>query len=129
MGGEPGIPAGRAHHGLEAWKLSRKLATDVYTLTKTFPKEEMFGLTAQIRRCAVSIPSNIAEGAARSGSKEFAQFLSIARGSASELETQLLIAADLGYINESAPVFALVDRVSRLLTGLHKTIRSQKPPP
>lgn len=129
MGSEPGIPAGRAHHGLEAWKLSRKLATDVYKLTKNFPKEEMFGLTAQIRRCAVSIPSNIAEGAARTGSKEFAQFLSIARGSASELDTQLLIAADLGYIEENDPAFTLLNRVSRLLTGLHKSIRSQKPPP
>jgi four helix bundle protein len=123
-----GIPSGRAHHGLEAWKLSRKLATDVYKLTKNFPKEEMFGLTAQIRRCAVSIPSNIAEGAARSG-KEFAQFLSIARGSASELDTQLMIAADLGYIDENDPVFALVNRVSRLLTGLHKTIRTRKTEP
>lgn len=85
----------------------------------------MFGLTTQIRRSAVSIPSNIAEGAARSGSKEFAQFLSIARGSASELDTQLLIAADLSYIKENDPIFALLNRVSRLLTGLHKTIRSR----
>ena len=128
MGSGAGISTGRAHHGLEAWKLSRKLATDVYKLTKNFPKEEMFGLTAQIRRCAVSIPSNIAEGAARSGPKEFAQFLSIARGSASELDTQLLIAADLGYIEENDPAFMLLNRVSRLLTGLHKTIRSQKTP-
>ncbi len=116
---------GRAHHRLEVWKLSRTLVTDIYKLTKSFPKEEVFGLTAQIRRSAVSIPSNIAEGAARSGSKEFAQFLSIARGSASELDTQLLIAADLGYIKENDPIFALLNRVSRLLTGLHKTIRSR----
>jgi four helix bundle protein len=121
------ISAGRAHHRLEAWKLSRKLVTDIYKLTKSFPKEEMFGLTAQIRRSAVSVPSNIAEGAARSGSREFAQFLSIARGSLSELDTQLLIAADLGYTKEDDPVFALVNRVSRLLTGLHKAIRSRKP--
>jgi len=126
MGIGAGIPAGRAHHGLEAWKLSRKLATDVYKLTKNFPKEEMFGLTAQIRRSAVSIPSNIAEGAARSGPREFAQFLSIARGSASELDTQLLIAADLGYMEENDPAFTLLNRVSRLLTGLHKTIRIRK---
>jgi four helix bundle protein len=110
---------------LEAWKLSRTLVTDIYKLTKSFPKEEVFGLTAQIRRSAVSIPSNIAEGAARTGTKEFAQFLSIARGSASELDTQLLIAADLGYIKENDPIFALLNRVSRLLTGLHKTIRSR----
>jgi four helix bundle protein len=120
-------PTGRAHHRLEAWKLSRTLVTDIYKLTKNLPKEEVFGLTAQIRRSAVSIPSNIAEGAARSGSKEFAQFLSIARGSPSELETQMLIAADLGYIKENDPIFALLNRVSRLLTGLHKTIRTRKP--
>ena len=126
MGSGADFAAGRAHHGLEAWKLSRKLATDVYKLTKNFPKEEIFGLTAQIRRSAVSIPSNIAEGAARSGPREFAQFLSIARGSASELDTQLLIAADLGYIKENDPVFALLNRVSRLLTGLHKTISARK---
>ena len=126
MGSGTITPTSHAHHGLEAWKLSRKLATDIYKLTKNFPKEEMFGLTAQIRRCSVSIASNIAEGAARTGPKEFAQFLSIARGSASELETQLLIAADLGYIKESDPAFALVNRVSRLLTGLHKTIRARK---
>ena len=116
---------GRAHHRLEAWKLSRTLVTEIYKLTKSFPKEEVFGLSEQIRRSAVSIPSNIAEGAARSGSKEFAQFLSIARGSSSELETQMLIAADLGYIKENDPIFALLNRVSRLLTGLHKTIRSR----
>ena len=84
----------------------------------------MFGLTSQMRRSAVSVPSNIAEGAARSSPKEFAQFLNIARGSLSELETQLLIAVDLGYLKEDNPVFAVVDRVSRLLIGLHKSIRS-----
>ncbi len=116
-------PEERGHHKLEAWKQSRKLVTDIYLLTKEFPKDEMYGLTLQIRRSAISIPSNIAEGAARTGNKEFAQFLSIARGSLSELETQLLIASDLGYVREDNPVFALVHRISRLLTGLHKTVR------
>ncbi len=114
---------GRAHYKLDAWKLSRTLVTNIYKLTREFPKEELFGLTSQIRRSAVSIPSNIAEGAARSGSREFAQFLNIARGSLSELETQLLIATDLGYIKENDPIFALVDHVSRLVTGLHKSVR------
>ena len=81
-----------------------ELVRKIYALTQTFPKEEMFGLTSQIRRAAVSIPSNIAEGAARTGTKEFAQFLNISRGSLSELETQLLIAADLGYIKNDNPV-------------------------
>lgn len=115
---------GRAHYGLEAWKESRELVKDVYKLTQSFPREEIFGLAAQIRRSAVSIPSNIAEGAARTGGKEFLQFLNIARGSLSELETQLLIATDLGYIRDTDPVFELVDRVSRLITGLHKSVRS-----
>lgn len=84
----------------------------------------MFGLTSQMRRDAVSIPSNIAEGAARAGNKEFAQFLNMARGSLSELEMQLLIACDLEYISSDDPVFDVVDHVSRLITGLHKTVRS-----
>ena len=111
---------GRAHHNLEAWKISRELVRNVYVLTKTFPKEEIFGLTAQIRRSAVSVASNIAEGAARAGNREFSQFLNVARGSLSELETQLLIAADVGYIKESDPVFDVLDHASRLITGLHK---------
>lgn len=114
----------RPHYKLEAWKLSRALVLEVYKLTRTFPRDEMFVLTSQIRRAAVSIPSNIAEGAARTGTKEFAQFLNIARGSLSELETQLLIAADLGYIKIDNPVFILADRVSRLITGLHKVLRT-----
>ena len=116
--------AGRGHHKLEAWKISRGLVKDVYLLTQKFPKEEMFGLVSQMRRAAVSIPSNIAEGAARTGDREFAQFLNVARGSLSELETQLLIASDLGYITSNDPIFDVVDQVSRLVTGLHKSVRS-----
>ena len=114
----------RGHYKLEAWKRARELVLSVYMLTQAFPKEETFGLAIQMRRAAVSIPSNIAEGAARRGAREFAQFLNIARGSLSELETQLLIATDLGYIKNNDPVFDLVDLVSRLITGLHKTVRS-----
>jgi four helix bundle protein len=117
------IREGRAHHTLDAWKVSRQLVSAIYRLTQSFPKEEIFGLTSQIRRAAVSIPSNIAEGAARTGSREFAQFLNVARGSLSELETQLLIAGDLGYISDNDPIFQAVDRVSKLITGLHKKIR------
>ena len=116
--------AGRGHYKLEAWKLSMELVQNVYKLTQTFPKEEIFGLTSQMRRAAVSIPSNIAEGAARTGEREFAQFLNIARGSLSELETQLLIATGLGYINRSNPIYELVSLVSKLITGLHKTVRT-----
>lgn len=115
---------GRGHYKLEAWKVSRALVKSIYLLTQSFPKEEMFGLTSQMRRAAVSIPSNIAEGAARAGNKEFAQFLNMAKGSLSELETQLLIACDLEYISSDDPVFDAVDHVSRLITGLYKTVRS-----
>jgi four helix bundle protein len=114
---------GRGHYKLQAWKRARELVLSVYKLTQTFPREEMFGLAAQMRRAAVSIPSNIAEGAARAGRREFAQFLNISRGSLSELETQLLIATDLGYIKNNDPVFELVDLVSRLITGLRKSIQ------
>lgn len=98
-----------------------QLVREVYSLIQAFPKEEVFGLTSQVRCAAVSVPSNLAEGAARMGDKEFAHF--VARGSLSELETQLLIAADLGYMQKDNKVFATVDRVSRLVTGLHKAAR------
>ncbi len=112
----------RPHYKLEAWKEAMVLVKTVYRVTQTFPKEELYGLTAQMRRAAVSVPGNLAEGAARSGQKEFAHFLSIARGSLSELETQLLISVDLGYVEREYPVFNLADRVSRLVTGLHKKV-------
>ncbi len=85
---------------LEVWKKGITLVTDIYVLTKNFPKEEVYGLTNQLRRAAVSIPSNIAEGAARQSNKEFIHFLYIALGSFVELDTQLIIAQNLNYINE-----------------------------
>jgi four helix bundle protein len=112
----------RPHHNLEAWKSSMSLVTFVYKISRSFPKEEICGLTSQMRRAAVSVPSNLAEGAARSGQREFAQFLSIARGSLSELETQLLIAVELEYMEQGHAIFDLLDKVSRLLTGLHKKV-------
>ena len=77
----------RPHYKLEAWKSAMALVSSIYQITRSFPKEELYGLTSQMRRAAVSIPSNLAEGAARTGQKEFAQLLSIAKGSLSELET------------------------------------------
>jgi len=112
----------RPHYNLEAWKAAMILVKTVYQVTQNFPKEEIYGLTAQIRRSAVSIPSNLAEGAARSGLKEFSHFLSVAKGSLSELETQLLISAELAYIERNHAVFELTEKVSRLLAGLHKSI-------
>ena len=97
-----------------------RLVRTIYDLTKTFPKEEIYGLVAQMRRAAVSVPSNLTEGAARSSRKEFSQFLSMAKGSLSELETQLLISADLGYLDLGNGVFDLAEQVAKLLTGLHR---------
>src|SRR5580704_12258339 len=100
------------------------LVEGVYALTGSFPGSERFGLTDQLRRSAVSIPSNIAEGQGRRLSKQFALFLRIARGSVQELETQLLIAARLGYMQEDQvrPLLDLSDEVSRLLSGLLRSL-------
>ena len=112
----------RPHYNLQAWKAAMALVTAVYEATQKFPSQEMYGLTAQLRRAAVSVPSNLAEGAARTGRKEFAQFLSVAKGSLSELETQLLIAANLGYLDQKHAIFEQIEEVSRLLSGLHKNV-------
>ena len=112
----------RPHEKLDAWREAMKLVRTVYTSTRTFPKEELFGLVSQMRRAAVSVPSNIAEGAARTSRKEFAQFLNIAKGSLSELETQLLISVDLGYLNPKEEAFDLVEKVTKLVSGLHRKV-------
>jgi four helix bundle protein len=98
------------------------LVKNVYELTRDFPRDEIYGLVQQLRRAAVSVPSNIAEGAARSGKREFAQFLGIAKGSLSELETQLLISAELGYLKREDRIFGMVEKTSTLLAGLHRSI-------
>ena len=114
----------RPHYRLDAWKESMALVKAIYKTTQGFPREEVYGLTQQIRRAAVSVPSNLAEGAARTSRKEFSQFISIAKGSLSERETQLLIAADLQYIDRDSLIFPQVEKVSRLLAGLHKSLVS-----
>ena len=112
----------RPHQSLDAWKQAMRLVKVTYLITQTFPVEERYGLTAQMRRAAVSIPSNLAEGAARSTRREFAQFVSISKGSLSELETQTIIAAELGYVSPRDELFAQLDRLGHLLTGLHRSI-------
>ena len=96
---------------LEIWKKSRTLVSEIYQLTSSFPKEEIYGLTNQIRRAAVSVPSNIAEGNGRGTSKDSNHFNFIARGSIYELETQLFIAFDLGYISEDQ-LKSILDKIS-----------------
>jgi four helix bundle protein len=110
----------RPHEKLDVWRAAVDVVVVVYKGTESFPKEEKFGLTSQIRRAAVSIPANIAEGAARRSPKEFVHFISNAQGSASELETELLIARRLGYLQES-PYIEMrdaLDNIGRMLVGL-----------
>lgn len=113
-----------SHKDLIVWKKSIQLCKLVYKLTEKFPREETFGLTSQMRRCAVSIPSNIAEGRSRGTKKDFSQFLRIALGSASELETQIEIAKELSYLDlkESLDVNSILSEVSRMIMGLIKKL-------
>ncbi len=115
----------RPHEKLQTWIESVDLVLNIYKATERFPKEEKFGLTSQIRRAAVSIPTNIAEGAARNSSKEFAHFVSIAQGSASELETELIIAYRLGYLSETlfSKLLADLEQIGRMITGLTRRLR------
>lgn len=99
---EKDIVAVKTHKDLDVWKKSIDFVTQLYNVTTAFPEEEIYGLTNQIRRAAVSIPSNIAEGAARNSNKEFIQFLHIASGRTIEIETQLIISNNLGYINQAS---------------------------
>ena len=109
---------------LIAWRKAMDFVTDLYELTKIFPPEERFGLTAQLRRAAVSIPSNIAEGQSRHSGPDFRHFLYQARGSAAEVQTQLLIARNLDYISEKdcSHFEAKVEEIARILNGLSKAI-------
>ena len=116
----------KTHRDLKVWNNSINLVTTVYKITNDFPKEEMFGITSQMRRAAVSIPSNIAEGAARNSTKEFNNFLSIALGSASELETQILISRNLNYLNSNNSEKLLNDlnEIQKMIQGLMKNLKS-----
>ena len=116
----------RPHQKLEAWTKSIDLVVEVYKATERFPTEEKFSLTSQLRRAAVSVPANIAEGAGRHSAKEFAHFVSNAQGSASELETELIIDYRLGYLSETlfSQLITSLDRIGRLITGLSRHIRA-----
>ena len=115
----------RPHEKLDVWIKSVDLVVRIYKVTEQFPREEKFGLTSQVRRAAVSVSANIAEGAGRRSEKEFAYFLSNAQGSASEVETELLIAHRLGYLNMI--VFGelqdSLDKVGQMLHGLARHLR------
>lgn len=116
------------HRDLEVYRLSMVLVRDIYRLTITFPKSEIFGLMSQMQRAAVSIPSNIAEGASRNSTKEYVHFLSISIGSASELETQLGIAEMLEYCTNKEQLGTLrsqVDKIRYMLIKLMRNLQSK----
>jgi four helix bundle protein len=115
------------YHNLSVWKKAHLLAISVYKTTATFPKEEMFTLTSQIRRAGASIPANIAEGCGRGGSVELGRFLQIASGSAHELEYHLLLANELGYLKpeEHEKITGQVGEIKRMLAVLIKKIKTE----
>ena len=118
----------KPHKNLDVWKKSLDLIIRVYKLTKDFPHYEYYGIVAQMRRAALSISSNIAEGAARQTKKEFIQHLYIAQGSLSELDTQFEIAKSLGYLvsNELIHISELAVRVDKMITGLIKSLKRKQ---
>jgi four helix bundle protein len=116
----------RPHEGLLVWQDAMELVEPVYAFSSPFPDTERFGLTSQVRRAAVSIPSNIAEGAARRSSPEYRRFLSMARGSLSELDTQCQIAVRLGYAELSPALNDLINRVFARLTALLNALNQPK---
>ena len=118
----------KTHKDLNVWKESISLVTLIYEKTKLFPKDELFSLTSQIRRSAISIPSNISEGAARESNKEFLRFLFIAQGSVAELDTQLIIANNLKYLGKEdyLQIYEKLAEIRKMLAGLIK-FRKSKP--
>ena len=112
-----------AHHNLEVWKQSIRLVKSVYALTNNFPRREAYNLVSQMQRAVVSIPANIAEGAARLSDRDYLRFLRIARGSLSELETELILSEELGYIEKGAECKQDLRSVSYLL---HRLIVSKQ---
>lgn len=117
----------KSFQDLNAWQEAHKLALKVYKISDKFPTKEQFGLTSQIRRCAVSVPSNIAEGFNRISLKEKIHFYSIAHGSVSELQSQLLLAKDIGYIAQgvSNKLYGDTETVHKILTGLIRSTRNR----
>ena len=116
----------KSFQDLRIWQSGIEVVKEIYLLTKCFPKIELYGLTSQIRRSVISIPSNIAEGFRRYHNKEYRQFLYISLGSCAEVETQIIIAQELGYINENERIKVLekIDHLSRMISTLIKKINT-----
>jgi four helix bundle protein len=119
------IRKSRSYKDLEVWQLSLEFVKDIYRITDKFPSSEKFGLTQQIRKAAVSIPSNIAEGQFRNSPREFKQFLYVALGSAAELETQMIISSEVNFMSfeEVAPVLNTLERIMKMLKKLSLSLK------
>jgi four helix bundle protein len=117
----------QSYRDLVAWNKAMELVTEIYRVTHNFPKEELFGLMSQLRRAAVSIPSNIAEGKGRLSKGELRQFLGNARGSLAEVETQILIAQNLSYLDaaKTSGLLTKVEEVGKILNGLITAVKNQ----
>jgi four helix bundle protein len=115
----------RSFHDLVAWRKGIALCKAVYQLTEAFPDRERFGLTSQLRRAAVSVPSNVAEGYGRRRTTDYLRFLDMARGSLCEIETQLVLARELGFVSAdvATPCTSLIDELQRILFGLARSVR------
>lgn len=115
----------QSYRELKVWQVAMNLAEQCYTVTRSFPKEEQFGLTSQIRRAATSVPANIAEGQGRESTKEFLKHLSIARGSLKELETHLLLSQRIGFLDPTTVerLLGLAEEIGRMLSGLRSSLR------
>jgi len=120
----------KSYRDLDVWKFSKELARDIYEITKRFPQDERYGLVQQIRRAAVSVMSNIAEGSGRRSKPEFMRFINIASGSLCEMEAQLLLAVDLGYVDSKAAgkIIANADRISKMLYALYQSLSKTTTP-
>jgi four helix bundle protein len=118
----------KSYRDLEVWQRSMKLAKRIYQVTQKFPSDERFGLTNQLRRASVSVPSNLAEGHARFGPGEFSRFISIAMGSVAEIETQILLSTDLGYLTGelSREILEDLETIGKMLRGLAKSISKRR---
>ena len=114
----------KSYRDLLIWKKGMALVKSIYKVTKQFPEDERFGLISQMRRAAISVPSNIAEGQARQGKREFVQFLSHAEGSLAELDTQVLLSLDLGYCGgaDAEPLLSLITELQKMITVLRQKV-------
>ena len=116
----------RTHRDLDLWKRSMGFVETIYRVTACFPPEEIYGLTSQLRRAAVSVPSNIAEGSARDGEKEFVRFLYMALGSLAELETQIILSGNLGYLKDTKALLDELSDLKKMTNGLIRHLKKRR---